>query len=55
MTKHKENHSHEGVFICDETHVQYHKIFVSNSSAKTTSFRHFLKQTDKISIKWIVF
>ena len=38
MTKHKGNHSHEGVFICNKTRVQYHKIFVSNFSAKTTSF-----------------
>ena len=35
--KHKENYSREGVFICDKTHVDFHKTFASIFSAYTTS------------------
>ena len=30
--KHKGNHGHEGVFICDETHVDFHKTFLPRFS-----------------------
>ena len=37
LAKHKENHSREGVFICDKTHVDFHKTFALIFSAYTTS------------------
>ena len=42
MTKHKENH--EGVFICDKTHVvvDFDKSFASIFSAYTTSLLKIL-------------
>ena len=40
--KHKENHSREGVFICDKTHVDFHKTFASIFSAYTTSILNIL-------------
>ena len=43
--KHKENHSREGVFICDKTHVDFHKTFASILSAYTTSMLKILSET----------
>ena len=40
--KHKGNHSREGVFICDKTHVDFHKTFASIFSAYTTSILKIL-------------
>ena len=37
MSKTQKNHSREGVFICDKTHVDFHKTFASIFSAYTTS------------------
>ena len=42
----KANHSHEEVFICDKTHVDFHKTFASNFSAYTTSILKILSQTN---------
>ena len=41
----KENHSREGVFICDKTHVDFHKTFASILSAYTTSMLKILSET----------
>ena len=40
--KHKGNHSREGVFICDKTHVDFHKTFAAIFSAYTTSILKIL-------------
>ena len=36
MTKHEGNHSREGVFICDKTHVGFHKTSAPIFSTYTT-------------------
>ena len=43
--KHKGNHSHEGVFICDKMHVDFRKTFASIFSAYTTSILKILSLT----------
>ena len=42
MSKLKENHSRQPVFMCDKTHVDFHKTFVSIFSAYTTSILKIL-------------
>ena len=43
--KHKGKPSPEAVFVCHETHVDFHKTFASNFSAYTISILKILSET----------